>query len=138
MASYIESTLSNGETILYKGRKSPWSYIGHVILGTALVLFGVGLLFYLFAWIDYRTTEMAITNKRVVSKTGFIGRKVIEIGVRRVESIQVNQGILGRIFGFGDIVISGAGTPQAVIKFVDNPIAFRTAALQQSEQSAAA
>ncbi len=139
MASYIESTLSGDERIIYRGRRAPWSYLGMLMLGTVfLFVAGLGLLVFLYVWIDYRTSEMAITTKRVVSKTGLISRKVTEINVRRVESVQVDQDILGRLLGYGTIVISGAGSPQAKIQHIDNPIAFRAAALQQSEQSAAA
>ena len=71
------------------------------------------------------TTELAFTNKRVIAKFGFISRKTIEIGLTKVESLQVDQGILGRIFNFGTLVISGAGNPQAPIPGISNPMTFR-------------
>ncbi len=59
--------------------------------------------------VDYRSTELAVTNKRIITKSGLIQRNTTEMFLEKVESIQVDQGILGRIFDFGSITISGTG-----------------------------
>ncbi len=126
MASYVESALTKGEQVVYKGKVSIWSLAPTLLLGLILLpLYGIGLLFWAVAAIKYLTTELAITNKRVIAKFGLISRSTIEINLQRIESIQVNQGILGRIFNFGSIIVSGAGNPQAPIPGISNPLQFR-------------
>ncbi len=126
MASYVESVLTKGEQVVYKGKVSIWSLAPTLLLGLILLpLYGIGLLFWAVAAIKYLTTELAITNKRVIAKFGLISRSTIEINLQRIESIQVNQGILGRIFNFGSIIVSGAGNPQAPIPGISNPLQFR-------------
>ncbi|MFA5477977.1 MAG: PH domain-containing protein [Bacteroidales bacterium] len=126
MASYIEGALTKGEEVVYKGKVSIWSLAPSLLLGFILLPFyGLGLLFWAVAAIKYLTTELAITNKRVIAKFGLISRSTIEINIQRIESIQVNQGILGRIFNFGSIVVSGAGNPQAPIPGISSPLQFR-------------
>ena len=124
--SYVQDTLVSGEKIIYEGKISLWSMLPLIVLGGLLLpAMGLGLVFWLVAIIRYMTTELAFTNKRVIAKFGFISRKTIEIGLTKVESLQVDQGILGRIFNFGTLVISGAGNPQAPIPGISNPMTFR-------------
>src|SRR5450830_588018 len=99
MASYIESALINDEKVIYTGNISLWSLLPLCILGFLLLpAFGLGLLLWLAAFIRYKSTELAFTNKRVMAKFGFIRRHTVELNLEKVESLQVNQGILGRIF----------------------------------------
>ncbi len=86
---------------------------------------GIGLLFGVSATITYYTTELAITNKRVIAKFGFIRRNTVEINISKIESIQIDQGIRGRIFNFGSIIVSGAGNPVAPIPGISSPLEFR-------------
>ena len=79
---------------------------------------------------------MAFTNKRVIAKFGFISRKTIELNISKVESIQVNQGILGRIFNYGTLIVSGAGNPQAPIPGISDPMAFRRSFMESQDQAA--
>lgn len=126
MARYIEGALTKGEEVVYTGKVSVWSLAPALLLGLIFLSFyGIGLLFWAAAAIKYFTTELAITNKRVIAKFGLISRSTIEINLQRIESIQVHQGILGRIFNFGSIVVSGAGNPQAPIPGISNPLQFR-------------
>jgi len=83
--------------------------------------------------IRYKSTELAVTNKRIVAKFGFIRRSTVEIGVRKIESIQVHQGLLGRMFNFGSIVMAGSGNPQAPIPGISQPMEFRKRFLEQQE-----
>lgn len=135
MASYVENTLISDEKVIYTGNVSLWSMLPLFILGFFfLFVFGVGLLFWLAAYIRYKTTEVAFTNKRVIAKYGFISRKTVELNISKVESMQVNQGILGRIFNFGTLVISGAGNPQAPIAGISNPMTFRRSFMEYQDR----
>lgn len=135
MASYVEGSLTNGEQVIYQGKVSVWSLLPLIILGF-IFLFGlIGILFWIAAAIRYFTTELAITNKRVIAKFGLISRSTIEINLQKIESIQVNQGILGRIFDYGSIVVSGAGNPQAPIPGISKPLQFRRAFLDTQENN---
>lgn len=126
MASYVESALTKGEQVVYKGKVSIWSLAPSLLLGLILLPFyGLGLLFWAVVIIKYLTTELAITNKRVIAKFGLISRSTVEINLQRIESIQVNQGIFGRIFNYGSIIVSGAGSPQAPIPGISSPLQFR-------------
>ncbi|MBI3284776.1 MAG: PH domain-containing protein [Burkholderiales bacterium] len=136
MASYVESTLIKDEKVIYTGKISLWSLLPLFIIGLILLpLAGIGLLFWLAAGIRYMTTELAFTNKRVIAKFGFISRQTIELNLTKVESLQVNQGILGRLFNFGTLVISGAGNPQAPIPGISNPMTFRRSFMEFQDQA---
>jgi len=138
MTSYVEKTLIQNEKIIYTGKVSLWSLAPNFIVGLLLLpAFGLGLLFWLAAWIRYATTELAFTNKRVIAKYGFISRKTVEINLAKVESMQVNQGILGRLFNFGTLVVSGAGNPQAPISGISNPMTFRRSFMEYQDQARA-
>ena len=66
-----------------------------------------------------------MTNKRVIAKVGFIWRKTVEMNIPKIESLQVKQGILGRLFNYGSVIVSGAGNPQAPIPGISNPVLFK-------------
>ena len=128
MASYIEGTLTKDEKVIYTGNVCLWSLAPLIALGVLfLPAMGLGIIFWVAAYIRYKTTELAFTNKRVIAKFGFISRRTVELNINKVETIQVEQGILGRIFNFGTLVISGAGNPQAPIPGIFDPMAFRRA-----------
>lgn len=134
MASYVESVLTKGEKVVYQGKVSIWSLTPLFFIGLIFIaLYGLGLLFWAAAAIRYFTTELTITNKRVIAKFGLVSRSTIEINLQKIESIQVNQGILGRIFNFGSIVVSGAGNPQAPIPGISSPLLFRRAFVDTQE-----
>ena len=136
MASYIEGALIKDEKVIYTGNISLWSLAPLIILGVLfLAAYGLGLIFFIVAYIRYKTTELAFTNKRVIAKFGFISRQTVELNISKVESIQVNQGILGRIFNFGTLVISGAGNPQAPIPGISDPMAFRRAFMESQDNA---
>ena len=138
MASYIEGALIKDEVIQYEGRISLWSLTHLIVLGILLLpLYGVGLILLAMAFIRYKTTELAFTNKRVIAKFGFISRQTVELYIPKVESIQVHQGILGRIFNYGSLIISGAGNPQAPIPGISDPMAFRRGFMEMQETAGA-
>lgn len=136
MASYVENALTSGESVLYQGKVSLWSLMPLFLIGLFFLAFwGIGLLFWVAAAIKYFTTELAITNKRVIAKFGFISRSTVEINIQKIESIQVKQGIIGRIFNFGSIIVSGAGSPQAPIPGISSPLSFRRAFVHSQEDN---
>lgn len=136
MASYIEGALIKDEKVIYTGNISLWSLAPLIVLGLATIwIIWLGLIFWVMAFIRYTTTELAFTNKRVIAKFGFISRQTIELNISKVESIQVNQGILGRFFNFGTLVISGAGNPQAPIPGISDPMSFRRAFMESQDSA---
>jgi uncharacterized membrane protein YdbT with pleckstrin-like domain len=130
MASYIEGSLLSDETILHQGRISLWSMFPLIFFGVILTPVVFGLVLLVIAYIRYQTTELAITNKRVVVKTGLISRNIIEINIAKVESVEVAQSVLGRLFDFGSLSISGTGFNQAPIPNISDPMTFRKALIQ--------
>lgn len=136
MASYVEGALVNGEKIVHQGHISLWSVWHLIALGIVLLpAVGIGLIFLAMAYIRYKTTELAVTTKRVIVKSGFIRRSTIEININKVESIQVDQEVLGRIFNFGTLIISGGGNPQAPIAGISAPMEFRRAFIEAQDQA---
>jgi len=139
MTSYVEGALVKDEKIVRLGHISLWSLWHLLALGILLLpAFGLGLVFLVQAYVRYKTTELAITTKRVIVKHGFVRRRTIEININKVESIQVDQEILGRLFNFGTLVISGAGNPQAPVAGISNPMEFRRAFIEAQDQAKSA
>ncbi len=136
MTSYVEGALIQDERIVHRGRLSLWSMARLIALGVLLLpVLGLGLIFLIKAWIRYRTTELAVTTRRVIVKTGLIRRSTVEININKVESIQVDQDILGRMFNHGTLIMAGAGTPQAPISGISDPMAFRRAFIEAQDQA---
>ncbi|MEC5385487.1 PH domain-containing protein [Uliginosibacterium sp. H3] len=132
--SYIEGSLIKDEKVLHLGRISWWSLTPWILGGLLLLpLFGAGLLVWLVGYVRYKTTELAITNKRVIVKLGFIRRQTVEISISKVESIQVDQSLWGRVFNFGSLVITGSGSSQAPIHAISDPLGFRRAFVEAQE-----
>jgi uncharacterized membrane protein YdbT with pleckstrin-like domain len=77
------------------------------------------------AWFHLWTTETDVTNLRVVHKTGFIKRRTFEMSLDKVESVDVNQTILGRILNYGDVTILGVGEGKETISTIASPLIFR-------------
>ena len=135
MGSFVQGTLGKDEKIIAEGRVSGWAPVPSIIIGIITIpLFGLGIIIILSAVFTYISTELAVTNKRVVAKTGFIKRSTIELNLSKVESIQVHQGLFGRILNYGSLVVSGAGNPQAPIPNIADPMSFRRLATEAQEQ----
>ena len=79
------------------------------------------------AWFHRWTTETDITDMRVVHKTGFIKRRTFEMSLAKVESVDVNQSILGRLMNYGDVTIQGVGEGTQTISTIASPLGFRNA-----------
>ena len=135
--SYVKGSLSKDEEIKEVVRLHWFNYIITVILGFAAFLTsiayittskGEGLfwcLFFIF-WFVYDflklyTSEMVVTNKRVISRKGIISVKTEELKNAKIESVEITQSLLGRIFGYGTICFSGTGTSKVYFENIDNP-----------------
>jgi uncharacterized membrane protein YdbT with pleckstrin-like domain len=77
------------------------------------------------AWFHRWTTETDVTNMRVVHKTGFIKRRTFEMSLDKVESVDVNQSIPGRILNYGDVTVRGVGEGAETIDTIASPLEFR-------------
>ena len=84
-------------------------------------------------FIYWFTSEFAVTNKRVIIKVGLISRRTLEMNLAKIESVNVNQGILGRILDYGSITVIGTGGTKESFRGISQPLEFRKA-FQQLEQ----
>ena len=123
--SYIDESLIEGETVLHRGRVSWWSQFGLILLGIVTLIVVIGIGFLIAAWVRVRSTEIAITNRRVIAKFGFIKRHTVEINLEKVEALRVEQGFWGRFLNYGTIFVSGAGASVAPFPDIADPLVFR-------------
>jgi uncharacterized membrane protein YdbT with pleckstrin-like domain len=93
--------------------------------GIAGVLALIAAVQLFLAWFKRYTTEIAVTNLRIIYKRGFVSRRTIEMQMDKVESVDVDQSVFGRILGYGDITIRGVGVGIEPLKNIDAPIEFR-------------
>ena len=100
-----------------------------------VLLFGAGFAVLLIGILKRAATEIAVTNKRVLIKTGFFGRKTIEIFLSKIESVVVDETFLGKTLGFGTVTVRGTGgTPERFDRVAD-PLEFRRQVQTQIEGS---
>jgi uncharacterized membrane protein YdbT with pleckstrin-like domain len=104
-----------------------------VYTATALGLYGLYRLAR--ALIVTMTTELGVTNRRVVAKIGLIRRETIELNHSKVESFNVLQTILGRILGYGTLVVTGTGGTSMAVPIISRPMAFRREAMLECDSS---
>jgi uncharacterized membrane protein YdbT with pleckstrin-like domain len=123
--SYIDDSLIEGEVLVHRARVSWWSQFGLVLLGILTLVLVVGVIFLIWAWVRVRSTELAITSRRIIAKFGFVKRHTVEINLEKVESLRVEQGVWGRFLNFGTIFISGSGSSVAPIPNIADPLVFR-------------
>ena len=149
MARYIDDILQPGEKVLYS-TNAHWIFylpaIGAGIVAVALLILSqlnagqtwmaiclslaaIAAIFacykMLTAWFHRWTTETDVTNLRVVHKTGFIKRRTFEMSLDKVESVDVNQSILGRLMNYGDVTVRGVGEGAETIRTIASPLDFR-------------
>jgi uncharacterized membrane protein YdbT with pleckstrin-like domain len=142
--SYLDDHLLAGERIVYRARVH-WTIFATSIvvialgIGLAIVLgvyqpeywyagaalAGVGLLLAIGPAIRYASSEFAVTDKRVVAKLGFIERESLETLLSKIEAIGVDQGIVGRMLGYGTITITGTGGTEESFPRIADPLEFR-------------
>ncbi len=133
MASYVDSTLLQGETVMYRAKISLWSIAHLIFFGLLLLVVGVGLIFLIWAWIRYKTTEFAVTDRRIIAKTGLISRSTVELFLDKVEALHVDQSVPGRMLDFGTITIRGTGTTLEPIRNISAPLELRKQFMQAAD-----
>jgi uncharacterized membrane protein YdbT with pleckstrin-like domain len=149
--SYVDKNLTAGEMVVYRTRLHWISVLWSVIFAAIFVI--VGLLFAILGLSDMKSNsdsliigmslivfaallgvlaklrrnsvEMAVTNKRVIIKAGLISKRTIELFLGKVESVAVDQGILGRVLGYGSVIVRGTGGTAEPFKYVERPEEFR-------------
>jgi uncharacterized membrane protein YdbT with pleckstrin-like domain len=114
---YINANLLTGEQVAYRTRLH---WIVFVSLRGLLTLFLAPL-------IQRKTTELAVTNRRVVIKTGFIQRHTLELNLVKVESVSVEQSLMGRMLDYGTITVIGTGGTRESFDTIAAPLSFRKA-----------
>jgi uncharacterized membrane protein YdbT with pleckstrin-like domain len=151
MGRYIDEILQPGERVLYSTNEHWMFFLPAIAAWIVAVAFlvlrrivgadaliwvcvalaavaGLAALYWTAtAWFHRWTTETDVTNMRVVYKTGFIKRRTFEMSLDKVESVDVNQSILGRLLNYGDITIQGVGEGTQTISTIASPLAFRNA-----------
>lgn len=146
--SYVDDNLSGNEKVLFRARVSNAVFLRSIFMAViTITVFMIGffsssgkngllILFSMFlalwatllliqAFIILATTEFAVTDRRVIAKTGFIRRHTVEMLLLKVESVSVNQSILGRIFNFGTVVITGTGGTREGFRVIAEPLKVR-------------
>jgi uncharacterized membrane protein YdbT with pleckstrin-like domain len=124
--SYIEQSLSEGEKVV-KLFRLHWTARLWLALWIVLILptFGIALLLAIYEWLRLRTLEYGVTNKRVILKKGIIGRQTEEMKIGSIETVEIDQGVLGRVLGYGDVKVTGRGISDVVFKRMDDPMAVK-------------
>ncbi len=157
-APYIKSTLGPGEVIVRTASMHWMYYFWPAIMALGMIAFAIAtgsriiipqqpedidtmtffwilavinLLWFAVKYLNVISTEFAVTNQRLAIKEGILSRTTDEVKLGSIESININQSILGRIFGFGDLVVTGTGNTRMTLKSIESPIDFRQAAMQQ-------
>lgn len=126
MASYVEQNLMTGERVLYRAQVSIWALVPLIVLGVLLIpAAGFGLVLLIWAWVIYKTTEFAVTDKRVIAKTGLVSRRTVEMFLDKVESLNVEQGILARLLDYGTVTVVGTGATREPIRSISAPMVLR-------------
>ncbi|MGA2795809.1 MAG: PH domain-containing protein, partial [Roseiarcus sp.] len=100
--------------------------LGVVWLILAAILAVAAFVSFVRAWFRRWTTEIAVTDRRVILKRGFIRRHTVEMNMQKVESVDVDQTRLGRIFDYGSVTIRGTGSSFESLRMVDAPLKLRT------------
>ena len=149
MGRYIDEILQPGEKVLYSTNAHWMFYIQAIAAWIVAIVFlalsrmivadvpvllcltmaALSALFALYktftAWFHRWTTETDVTNLRVVHKTGFIQRQTFEMSLDKVESVDVNQSILGRLLNYGNVTVRGVGEGAETITTIASPLEFR-------------
>ena len=148
---YVRRVLQPGETIVYTTKLHWFVYLWATLLlaiclvlaiaswswadnqnlslafGIAAVIFALlGLSSAFRAFIRRASTELAVTDQRVIYKTGLIARHTLEMNRGKVESVAVDQTLLGRLFGYGTVTVRGIGSALEPIRNIDDPLSFRS------------
>jgi uncharacterized membrane protein YdbT with pleckstrin-like domain len=101
------------------------SFANTVVVILAWLCFAAGLILLAHAWFVAWITEIAVTDRRVISKTGFISRRTTEVNMDKVASVDVVQSIPGRLLDYGDVIVHSTGIEMEPLKLVAHPLELR-------------
>lgn len=125
--SYLTRRFADGEEVVYEGRfnfmQKLWPWLALLVLGILVI----GIVIWAAALIRMRTTRMLVTNRRVMLKRGFWAIHVDELTLSSIEGAEIDQGLFGRIFGFGKLTLRGRGDTHLHFPSMDRPGKFRAA-----------
>ncbi len=134
---YIEKNLLPDEAIVYAARLHRmifWKPVALIVLGAIFLwiqtIIGagvilIGLLALIVPVVDYCSSEFGVTNKRVIIKVGFLRRKTLELLLRHVETIAVDQSVVGRLLDYGSVTLTGTGGIREVFNNIAAPLELR-------------
>ena len=143
--SYIEGNLLAGERVVFRTRLHWKILVGPLLFAVAtflpvawlmaqgtwtylvLIAPGLGLLILLAAVIRRQSSDFAVTNKRVMMKIGVFTTRSVELLLSKVEAITVHQSLGGRVFGYGDLVVTGSGGTEERFSNIQAPLELRRA-----------
>jgi uncharacterized membrane protein YdbT with pleckstrin-like domain len=135
--SYVANSLGPDERVVYEASMHWIIYGWALLLATigivatlvlppvGLAILAAGIVWMLFIRVARGSTELAVTNHKVVAKWGFITRQTIEQRLEKIDAIEVMQGFFGRVLDFGDLMIHGTGIDTVPIRTVAAPLTFR-------------
>jgi len=160
MGSYVQENLLPSESIIYEASLSWWAHFWRILFGIILIVaplaaipwvqsqhlgqyqnitYGVllipviiGVVNLLGLWVKFTSTELAVTNRRVIAKFGVVSRETFELNIDRVEGIQVSQDVTGRIFNYGTLRIGGTGNSDPIPN-ISKPLAFKKAVMETQD-----
>lgn len=142
---YIEQNLVSGEKVVYRTRLHWILFLWPTVFLVVGLFSGdsglrgffllVGIIWALSSLVTFTSSEFGVTTRRVLVKVGFIRRRSLELLLPKVEGIGVDQGILGRIFGYGTIIVTGTGGTKEVFRSIAAPLDFRRMVQQQTASS---
>ena len=123
--SFVQKNLSANEKIVYHTRLHWWVFMPSGVFfllgllfmnqssGFGMGLLVIALLMLGLAYLNWMSSEFVITNKRVILKKGFVSRILVEIQLNKAEGLIIEQGIVGRIFNFGGVLVTSSGVKNA-------------------------
>ena len=117
MGNYINNNLIKDEYLIYETNYHWIIYFNHLI--PSIITLGI------YPYLISKFSEFGITNKRLTIKTGFLSRKTLELNLSKIESVNVNQSIFGRILGYGSIGVIGTGGTKEYFISIKNQLEFR-------------
>ncbi len=124
--SYIEESLSTGEKVEARFRLhwvSKLPMVMWIVLGIPTL--GLTWLVAIYEYLRLRYMEQGITNKRVILKRGIISRRTEEMKIASIETVEIDQGVFGRMLGFGTVKVTGRGISDVVFRGMDDPMAVK-------------
>jgi uncharacterized membrane protein YdbT with pleckstrin-like domain len=121
--AYLDESLAPGEAIIARFElhwTAKWRLIVFLVL--AIPTLGLALFAALYEWLRLRAIEQGVTNRRVVRKTGIVSRTTEELRLASIETIDLHQSTWGRLFGFGDVVLTGRGESSMIFARLAAPL----------------